>query len=58
MAKSKTKKTSVGDTVKSLMERYEVNVLYENSKGEFFLNKNLALNSEKGKEDKITEHKK
>lgn len=41
-----------------LMKRYEVNEIYENSRGEFFLEKTLAINSENGKEDKVKTIKK
>ena len=40
------------------MERYEVSVIYENSRGEFFLEHTLALNSEAGNKDKVKTHKK
>lgn len=49
------KKTSKAD---ALMERYEVSVIYENSRGEFFLEHTLALNSEAGNKDKVKTHKK
>lgn len=40
------------------MERYGVNEIYENSRGEFFLEENLALNSESGMKEKVKTHKK
>ncbi len=57
MAK-KTKKEAVADSPAALMERYGVDVLYENAKGEFFIDENLALNSEHGKVDKVKTHNK
>ena len=41
-----------------LMERYGVDEIYENSRGEFFLSENLALNSENGQKDKVKTIKK
>ena len=43
---------------KKLMERYDVDVIYRNSRGEFFLQKDLAVNSEAGKADKVETFKK
>ena len=44
--------------VQTLIEKYDVAVIYENSKGEFFLNKNLALASEGGKLENVNTHNK
>lgn len=43
---------------KKLMKRYDVDVIYRNSRGEFFLQKDLAVNSEAGKADKVETFKK
>lgn len=53
MANVKTKNKAA-----ELMERYGANEIFENSRGEFFLEKSLALNSENGKEDKVKTIKK
>lgn len=45
-------------TAQMLIDKYGVDVIYENSKGEFFLNKNLALASEGGKLDNVNTHNK
>ena len=69
MAKSnstKEKATKVADPettktnpeAKKLMERYDVDVIYRNSRGEYFLQKDLAVNSEAGKADKVETIKK
>lgn len=42
----------------ALMERYGVNAIFENSRGEFFLEMQLAINSEGGDKDKVKTHKK
>ena len=42
----------------ALMEKYKVGAIYENSRGEFFLTEQLALNSEGGQRDKVKTHKK
>lgn len=52
-----TKKVS-NPEAKKLMERYDVDVIYRNSRGEFFLQKDLAVNSEAGKSDKVETFKK
>lgn len=52
-----TKKVS-NPEAKKLMERYDVDVIYRNSRGEFFLQKDLAVNSEAGKADKVETFKK
>lgn len=39
-----------------IMEAHKVGEVYENSKGEFFLNENLALLSEKGNKKKVKIH--
>lgn len=36
-----------------IMDRYGVDVIYRNSRGEFFLQKNLAINSEAGNAGKV-----
>lgn len=41
-----------------LMKRYGVSVIYENSRGEFFLTKDLAINSEAGNATQIQTHNK
>ena len=41
-----------------LMERYDVKEIFRNSRGEFFLQKDLAINSEAGKADKVETFKK
>jgi hypothetical protein len=45
------------EIAKKLAEKYKVDVLYGNSKGEFFTQKSLALNSEGGNKDKVTTYK-
>ena len=52
-----TSKT-ISPEAKKLMERYDVDVIYRNSRGEFFLQKDLAVNSEAGKADKVETFKK
>lgn len=49
------KKTSKAD---ALMARYGVGMIYENSRGEFFLEHTLAVNSEGGNKDNVKTHKK
>ncbi|MBR2936225.1 MAG: hypothetical protein IKB81_04010 [Paludibacteraceae bacterium] len=49
---------TISPEVKKLMERYDVDVIYRNSRGEFFLQKDLAVNSEAGKADKVETFKK
>ena len=51
-------KTVSNPEAKKLMERYDVDVIYRNSRGEFFLQKDLAINSEAGKADKVETFKK
>ena len=51
-------KTVSNPEAKKLMERYDVNEIYRNSRGEFFLQKDLAINSEAGKADKVETFKK
>lgn len=55
---TKEAKTISNPEAKKLMERYDVDVIYRNSRGEFFLQKDLALNSEAGKADKVETFKK
>lgn len=55
---AETKISTPIDKASELMERYGVSVIYENSRGEFFLTKDLACNSESGKSDLVTTHKK
>ena len=52
-----TKKVS-NPEAKKLMERYDVDVIYRNSRGEFFLQKDLAVNRAAGKADKVETFKK
>ena len=54
----KETKTVSNPEAKKLMERYDVDVIYRNSRGEFFLQKDLAINSEAGKADKVGTFKK
>lgn len=42
---------------KKLAETHKVDTLYENSKGEFFTQKSLAIASEAGDKEKVTTHK-
>lgn len=61
MGKSNTAQTEKSGTPSKaiqLMERYEVKEIYRNSRGEFFLQKDLAINSEAGKADKVETFKK
>ena len=51
-------KTVSNPEAKKLMERYGVDIIYRNSRGEYFLQKDLALNSEAGKADKVETFKK
>ena len=57
-APTKEAKTVSNPEAKKLMERYDVDVIYRNSRGEFFLQKDLAINSEAGKADKVETFKK
>ena len=57
VADSETKTVS-NPEAKKLMERYGVDIIYRNSRGEYFLQKDLAVNSEAGKADKVETFKK
>lgn len=54
----KETQTVSNSEAKKLMKRYDVDVIYRNSRGEFFLQKDLAVNSEAGKADKVETFKK
>ena len=51
-------KTVSNPEAKKLMGRYGVDIIYRNSRGEYFLQRDLALNSEAGKADKVETFKK
>lgn len=55
---AKETQTVSNPEAKKLMKRYDVDVIYRNSRGEFFLQKDLAVNSEAGKADKVETFKK
>lgn len=55
MAKKKNLTVNKAD---ELIERYGVREIYENSRGEFFLTKDLAVNSESGNGNLVQTHKK
>ncbi|MBP1630867.1 MAG: hypothetical protein H6Q15_1760, partial [Bacteroidetes bacterium] len=58
LKKPKKDNSKPSNKVNDLMEKYGVSELFENSKGEFFTTKNLALASEKNCADKVKTHKK
>jgi hypothetical protein len=53
-AKAKTPTSKVSKVEADIMRRMQVKVLYKNSRGEYFTNKNFAELSEKGDAKKIT----
>ncbi len=52
-ANENAKTVTVESKAKKMMERYGVSEIYANKKGEFFLDKHLAVNSENGCEDSV-----
>lgn len=51
-------KLTAQEKAEKIMEKLAVKVLWENSRGEYFTEKNFALASEDGKQEKIKEYKK